>query len=950
MEPRIQCEKNRTLEGKKMDSSRYIVGIDLGTTTISLSYCDTLAEKKVLQSFPILQWESENSVVEKEILPSFCYIASKKEAKDKHFLLPFYKESSTFLENAEVVLGRFARKQQSKTPARVIHSAKSWLCHTGVNREGKVLPWASSEITGDKRLSPVEVQSLFLLHLRLCWNHKMASHSESYRLENQQVIITVPASFDEIATNLTLKAALLAGFKKEKISLIEEPQAAFYHWLHENSPEKFFQKNSTFKTLVCDIGGGTSDFSLFEINRKNDGLKKSLHVERTKVSPHILLGGDNFDLKIASLYEEEHIKKEGKKFTSEEWSELISHSREIKETLFNENYDGEELKVAITRSSKLKNLFQSALTLSLSKKFLKEQLLNSFFPNKENDDPKNEASIALTEFGLPYAKNPSLTYHMSQFLGHTKIDSILFVGGSLIPQILQERILFNLNSRQDFSIIALTNKTLELGVSQGASLYGLSLRYPEELLITSGYPRSLYLEIEEKESKERKLLCVLAQGEKRRNIFHSISNLKLAVNQDINLSLYSSEQRPEDKIENFYPLNSNQFKLIAPIQTKIETKKEKEKFIPIILKVGLTETGLLNIFCIPRDKNIEEESSVWEFTFQLRENSQRNFEENINTPQSVNVFFPHEEKLKLAKEKLLQFYGKGKNLQNERPVASKILKDFEKLFSIPRKDWQVETLRELAQPLLENKNTRSRSEDHEAAFFNLLGYFLRPGYGYLSDKSRVKDLSKIFDDGLKHQEARQVQNEWWVFWRRISGGLSKEWQERIFSKLLPKIKNQEASAEMIMTLGSLELICTEKKALLGNQIITELTTPGTSLLIEQKFWALTRLSSRVMVYSGAENILRPNVLYSFSEKLSLLTLAQKKKWQQFLLRFYFHSGRKVGERELDLEEDLKTLYLEEMKNLNAKKEELLPIEERVHIKEEERKQLLGDSLPCGLQY
>lgn len=366
-----------------MDTSRYIVGIDLGTTTISLSYCDTLAENKTPRTFPILQWESETSVVEKEILPSFCYIASKKEIKDKHFLLPFYTNSSTLLENAEIVLGRFARRQQNKTPARVIHSAKSWLCHTGVNREGKVLPWASPEITGDKRLSPVEVQSFFLLHLRLCWNEKMASHSKSYRLENQQVIITVPASFDEIATDLTLKAALLAGFQKEKISLIEEPQAAFYHWLHENSPEKFFQKSSIFKTLVCDIGGGTSDFSLFEIYKKNNALKKSLHVERIKVSPHILLGGDNFDLKIASLYEEDYIKKEGKKFTSEEWTELISYCRDIKEALFNEKHPGEELKVAITRSSKVKNLFRNALTLSLSKKFIKEKLLDSFFPQQK---------------------------------------------------------------------------------------------------------------------------------------------------------------------------------------------------------------------------------------------------------------------------------------------------------------------------------------------------------------------------------------------------------------------------------------------------------------------------------------------------------------------------------------------------------------------------------------
>lgn len=935
-----------------MKASRYIVGIDLGTTTTSLSYIDTLSEDKKPQSFPILQWESEDSLVEKNILPSFCYIASKKEAKNKRFLLPSYENTGSLLEKTEVVLGRYARKQQSKTPARVIHSAKSWLCHTAVNREGKVLPWASDEIIGDKRYSPVEVQSLLLLHLRLSWNHKMASHSEAYKLENQQVVITVPASFDEVATELTLRAAKLAGFKKESLSLIEEPQAAFYHWLEESSPEKDFPLGKSLKTLVCDVGGGTSDFSLFTVQRRKSEKEKSLQVERLKVSPHILLGGDNFDLKIASLYEEEYRKKTDKKLSSEEWAELVSHARSLKETLFREDHVGEELKVAITRSSKSRNLFGSALTLSLSKDYLKKSLLESFFPDDENSEKENLS--ALTDFGLPYAKNPSLTHHLKQFLGNTKIDTILFVGGSFIPKILGERLRKILETRQKSPLKALTNETLELGVSKGASLYGYSLKDPARLSITSGYPRSLYLEIQEKDSLERKLLCILPQGEKKKNLFHSFESLdlKMAVNQDISLSLYSSELRPEDKIESFTNFSRSEFKLLAPLQTRVETEKGKEKLLPILLKVGLTETGLLNIFCIPKEKDSHSESEKWEFTFEVRESKQEASEENSEDVFAVSALVHDPDKTKKAKEELLLFYGKGKakNCQLEKPVASKILKDFEKLFASPRKDWPLQTLRELSSPLIEGKNSRGRSPAHEGAFFNLLGYFLRPGYGEFGDETRLKNLSHLFDEGPRHSDASQVQNEWWVFQRRVSGGLSKEKQERIFSKLLPKIRGRQATAEMIMTLGSLELVSTDKKALLAKNLVAELVTKGASLFIEQKFWALTRICSRVMLYSGSENILRPNLLLPLCEKLNTLPLEQKKKWRCLLSRFYQHSGRKVGDRELDLEEDLRALYLKEMSELKASEEEMTSLREVIKMKEEERKQLLGDSLPCGLLY
>ena len=287
-------------------ASRYIIGIDLGTSTTSLSYLDTLKDTLEPQTLPIAQWEDKDNFIKKDILPSFCFLPHKKDVRNKSFKLPFYEEDP-ILSESKLALGRLALGKQTDEPSRVISSAKSWLCHAGVNREDKILPWNSDDITGDHRHSPVEVLSYLLLHLRLYWNHTIGKHNDDYKLENQSVVITVPASFDEIATALTLKAAKKAGFNEKNTSLVEEPQAAFYLWIHENKKSKLLKELKDQKTvLVCDIGGGTSDFSLFSLKTRKE---KGLHIERTKISRHILLGGDNLDLKIASLFEEEYQKK-----------------------------------------------------------------------------------------------------------------------------------------------------------------------------------------------------------------------------------------------------------------------------------------------------------------------------------------------------------------------------------------------------------------------------------------------------------------------------------------------------------------------------------------------------------------------------------------------------------------------------------------------------------------
>ena len=941
---------------KKQDHSRFIVGIDLGTTTISLSYLDTLEENPQLKTLPITQWEEEGKVVEREILPSFCYIAQKKEVKRGSFLLPFYQEKNSPLSEGELVLGRYAQNLQNSKPERIIHSAKSWLCHTGVSREDKILPWNSDELTGNKRFEPAKVLSFFLAHLKEQWNSTIAEHSKEYRLEKQRLIITVPASFDEVASQLTLKAASLAGLKEESLSLVEEPQAAFYTWLKDNKKSEelnqLFSKKNQLSLLVCDIGGGTSDFSLFRLFK---ATKEELQIERVKVSRHILLGGDNLDLKTASLFEEAYQKESGQSFSSKEWAKIVTASRNLKESLFTQQKEySEKVHISFTKEGSSRNLFTSSQTLSLDKKDLTKKLLESFFPHAEKNTVSKDSltQTGLKELGLPYAKDPAFTHHLSEFLKEENpVDAVLFVGGTLVPRIFRERILEDLSSWQESKVVPLNQNISSSVVSKGASLYGSSLRNPKELSISSGYPRSLYLEVLlEKEKNKKVLLCLIPKGHQRNDGLINLSelNLKVALNKEISFNLYSSSERPKDKPGSLISFDNDNFQLVAPLQTKIEgKKKKKESFYDISLTAGLSETGLLKISC-ERKENPEEK---WDFSFNAQESSLAKREKE-NRKRNSFTLLPcfAEENFEKAHETLSNFYGKTKKPINliEKPKSSKILKDFESLFSADRKNWSLDSLRKLAISLIENKSTRGRSEQHESAWFNLCGYFLRPGYGHPLDRSNINELFKLFEEGLRNKQVTQVENEWWVFWRRVSGGLSKEQQERIFDKIFPKVRSKQATAEMIMTLGSFELVNVDKKARLADDLCDTLLTRGSETHAQQKIWALTRICSRNLLYSGPENILRPYFLETVFEKLSELPGEIKTRFRAELSKFYLYSGRKVEDREFDLTKNLQEKALSELRAFKNKEEEIKVVSEFTPLKETEQKQLMGDSVPVGL--
>ena len=295
-----------------MAQAKFSIGIDLGTTNCAMAY-ETLDEAPSrTEVFPISQLETARAFVEAFTLPSFLYLAPKQEIDN---LAGADGESDRWIP------GRMARKKAAESPGRVAHSAKSWLCHHAVDRTAPFLPWRSDEILPDKRISPIQASALLLEYLRAVWDARFARAGHLFN--DQEVTVTVPASFDAVAQALTLDAARRAGFP-EKVRLLEEPQAAFYCWLEDNNLIGGTLKQASGHVLVIDIGGGTTDLSLFEIIAETgDSVPR---IKRVAVSDHLLLGGDNIDLALAHNLE---YRLSNEPLSPVQWNFLVARCRDL---------------------------------------------------------------------------------------------------------------------------------------------------------------------------------------------------------------------------------------------------------------------------------------------------------------------------------------------------------------------------------------------------------------------------------------------------------------------------------------------------------------------------------------------------------------------------------------------------------------------------------------------
>ena len=590
----------------------YLVGIDLGTTNSVVAYKEiSSSPSKKIQVFPIPQWVKAGVVEKRSMLPSFLYLPHPQELSKESTKLPWSQTAPDY------IVGEYARIKGGEVPSRLVSSAKSWLCHQGINRQEPLLPFQAPEEVS--KISPIEASSRYLLHLKDAWNAEIGKIPERM-LENQPIYLTVPASFDAVARELTVLAAKKIGLQ---VTLLEEPQAAFYAWLYQQEEQWRTLLKVGDLILIVDVGGGTTDFSLVSVINEEGNLQ----LKRLAVGDHILLGGDNMDMTLA--HQASQKLKKGK---LDIWQSvaLWYTCREAKEAILS---DPTLQKKGISILGRGSSVIGSTLKTELSREEVEQTLLNGFFPKISlSEDQMKTHKIGLSELNLPYASDPAITRHIAQFLKQNKQTTsfaaptaILFNGGVFKGEIFRKRVVEVLNSwLKDASqkpLKILESTDLDLSVAIGAVYYG-EAQQGRGIRIRGGAARSYYVGIESSRPAipgfpaPLKALCVVPHGMEE-GTEANIPNLELGlvVGAPVSFPFFSSTQRKLDTLGLLLEDIETELESNVSMETVLkptETIQEGEH-IPVKLHTRLTEIGTLELFCRTLD-----EKHQWQLEFNIR--------------------------------------------------------------------------------------------------------------------------------------------------------------------------------------------------------------------------------------------------------------------------------------------------------------------------------------------
>ncbi len=586
------------------DSSKCAIGIDLGTTHCALASVPAGegAKKSAPQPFAVTQLVAPGETTQRALLPSFLYLPAETEFSADSLTLPWSGADAPLQ-----VVGEFARSKGATTPARLVSSAKSWLSHAGVDRQAEILPWGAPE--GVAKVSPVRASAEYLSHLRFAWD---TAHPEA-PLAEQDVVLTIPASFDAVARELTLEAAALAGFSRAP-RLLEEPQAALYDWVAQSQGAWREQVSVGDRILVVDIGGGTTDFSLISVS-ENEG---SLELERIAVGDHILLGGDNMDLALAYSVRA-RLEAEGKKLDDWQMVALTHGCRVAKEALLSESPPEKHPLVIPGRSSRLiGGSIRSELTLEQ----LNAVLLEGFFPSVAAEArPQVPRRIGLTTIGLPYASDAAITRHLAAFVARSAGElptTVLFNGGVTRSPIVRERLLSVLStwaeSAGSKAPSALTGTDAELAVSRGAAYYAQAVR-DGGLRIRSGTAQSHYIGIMRAElaipgiPPRVDAVCVAPFGLEEGSEVSLEQSFGLVLGEPVSFQFFASAARSEDQVGTV--VEPSELTELAPLETMLEGTDGE--VVEVRLQARVTEVGTLEIAAV--DGASERR---WKLSFNIR--------------------------------------------------------------------------------------------------------------------------------------------------------------------------------------------------------------------------------------------------------------------------------------------------------------------------------------------
>ena len=927
---------------------KYIIGIDLGTTNSAVTYIDLALNQErsepVIRHFEIPQITGSGETSKAKVLPSFLYLPGPHEFPVDALALPWNKA------NKAGFVGILAREQGAKSPKRMISSAKSWLCHERVDRHAPILPWGADD-PAQKR-SPITVTSAYLKHIKDAWNHHLGE-DESAWIENQDVVITVPASFDEVARDLTVEAATEAGIPN--ITLLEEPLAAFYSWLNVNEHKWDRLVNPGELILICDVGGGTTDFTLITL-REKDGKPV---FERIAVGDHLILGGDNMDLALAHLSEGRLQGEQKKKLSMGRWESLCNQCRQAKEDILGELEDEK----TITLIGEGRKLIADTQTSKLNRRDVEKAILGGFFPLVYPDESLHlRARQGMTEFGLPYAQDPAITRHLIRFLEQHREDLkeslnrdsiepdlIMFNGAALKPAILQERILAAVSTRfhntENSPPRVLANPDLDIAVARGASYYG-RVRKGYGVQVDSGSARGYYLGVhlsEETSATGRsaphdpeKVICLVERGmpEGTRNELHD-KHFSVLANQPVRFHLYSSSYRSGDAVGDVIPVDET-LTTLPPLHTVIKFGKKAKGgvSIPVRMDAHYTEMGTLALWC----RSLKSPHR-WRFQFQLR---------TMDQPMDVSDREVFEESL--VNESVLRIKETFSGKAAKTPPAS-LIKGITKAVSAPKEKWPLEFIRRMADELMSLAPSKNLSIEHESRWFNLIGFCLRPGFGDALDEHRMEKLWKSFHEGPFHTKNAQVRSEWWVLWRRISGGLSASQQRQIFlsiSSLVkpgkggkkPNLAPQE-EMELWMTLANLERLSKEDKAARGKQLLKNLHPKKSR---PQEWWSLSRIGAREPLYGPIDRVISPGLVTTWINTI----LPQNWKNPRPVGMALSQMARLTGDRKRDLApQDIQNI-IDWFSPHEWATSHIRVLKEVVPLAHLEETQMFGESLPSGI--
>jgi molecular chaperone DnaK (HSP70) len=599
----------------------YIIGIDLGTTNSVVAYTEAdtdRIEEAQIRIFDIPQIVDAGVVESRPSLPSFALLPEEQDVPQGALQLPWDASNN-------LAVGEYARVRGEEIPHRLISSSKSWLCNTLVDRKALILPWEGVQSGNSKaagrKMSPVEASATILKHIRDAWNHTMATTEEgldeNLRIENQLVYLTVPASFDAVARELTVTAAGMAGLSHA--TLLEEPQAAFYSWIGASDGKWRDDVKPGDLILVCDVGGGTSDFSLIQVSEEEGDLT----LERVAVGNHLLVGGDNMDLALA--YRLSHqLSQQGTKLDTWQINGLWQSCRRAKEKLLSDP-DTDRLQVSVLGRGS--SLIGGTVTIDLTRELVNEVLRDGFFPVcSRSDRPQAAVRSGIQEFGLAFEADAAITRHLAAFLDRRndqgeliKPTTVLFNGGVMKAGLLREQVVSILTDwTANGSIEEINAVDYDLAVARGAAYYGLA-RQGRGIRIRGGLGRSYYIGIAAAMPAVpgmpvlTKALCVAPFGmEEGTSATVDGQEFALVVGQPVVFDFLGSNLRQKDPVGAVLEDWQGEIENITTIETTLEG--EQGQTIPVTLELEVTEVGTLELYCASKN-----DDRKWKLEFNVRE-------------------------------------------------------------------------------------------------------------------------------------------------------------------------------------------------------------------------------------------------------------------------------------------------------------------------------------------